>query len=151
MTRKGFTLVELMIVVVIIGILASLAIYGVRKYVANSKTAEARLGVGAISKAAMSAYEGERMNGALLGVTETVGSARRICTSAANPSMPFLMSVTPAASHTRVPEGSPIIVRAPRRAPCAAPGHPPGRAGECARPRSRARYCPGLAARMMSR
>ena len=38
----GFTLVELMIVVATVGVLAVLAIYGVRKYIANSKTAEAR-------------------------------------------------------------------------------------------------------------
>ena len=79
---RGFTLVELMIVVVIIGILASLAIYGVRKYVSNSKSAEARQGIGFISKAAMTAYEGETMDGTLLPVAGTVGAARKICTDA---------------------------------------------------------------------
>ncbi len=38
--KRGFTLIELMIVVAIVGILAVLAIYGVRKYLANAKTAE---------------------------------------------------------------------------------------------------------------
>jgi type IV pilus assembly protein PilA len=37
----GFTLVELMIVIAIIGVLAALAIYGVSRYLKHSKTAEA--------------------------------------------------------------------------------------------------------------
>ena len=54
-----------MIVVVVglvagLGILGVLAIYGVRKYVANAKTAEARHALAQIGKDAAIAFEGER-------------------------------------------------------------------------------------------
>ncbi len=52
---RGFTLIELMIVVVIIGVLASLAIYAVKNYIQKSKMGEAREVVGNIM-AAQEAY-----------------------------------------------------------------------------------------------
>ncbi len=57
-SNRGFTLIETMIVVVIIGILASLAVYGVRKYVLSAKSAEARQMILAI-KAAEETYREE--------------------------------------------------------------------------------------------
>jgi type IV pilus assembly protein PilA len=49
-------LVELMIVVAIIGVLAAIATYGVRKYLQAAKTSEAKQAVGSIARGASVAY-----------------------------------------------------------------------------------------------
>jgi type IV pilus assembly protein PilA len=70
------------------GPVAALGIYGVRKYLAAAKTAEAKNTVGAISRAAVAAYERERPAGG--------DAAHRLCDSAV-------------AVPAKVPSGAPYL------------------------------------------
>ena len=59
--QQGFTLIELMIVVAIVGILASIAIPNFLAYQAKAKQSEAKVGLGAIFTSAV-AYQAESQN-----------------------------------------------------------------------------------------
>lgn len=54
--------VVVVLIVPLIGVVASLAIYGVRRYLASAKTAEAKNTVGAIARGAAAAYERETLD-----------------------------------------------------------------------------------------
>jgi len=82
-SSRGFTLVELMIVVAIIGILAALAIVGVKKYMTSAKSAEARNSLGTMSGLASQVWSGEKMKGDIIADGATIGATHTLCASAA--------------------------------------------------------------------
>src|SRR5689334_25350027 len=81
--KRGFTLVELMIVVAIVGILATLAIVGYNKLTAAAKTAEAKTNVGAIADAAVAAYNRESSKNEMLGDgAKSTAATHQLCDAA---------------------------------------------------------------------
>lgn len=71
-----------MVTVVIVGVLAGLAIYGVRRYVFSARTAEARSSLGRMAKDASGSFAREHMAGDQLALGETAKSRNALCVSA---------------------------------------------------------------------
>jgi type IV pilus assembly protein PilA len=80
---RGFTLVEVMIVIAIIGVLAALAVQGVERYLTAAKVTEAIQSVGELSRAATAAFERELMAAQAIGEgSQSSTVSHHLCDSA---------------------------------------------------------------------
>jgi type IV pilus assembly protein PilA len=81
-------------VVVIVGILAVLSTYGVRKYKATAKSAEARNALGQMAKDAVMAYERDSISSTVIAAKAFSNGGRKLCASATTSVPTTLAQVT---------------------------------------------------------
>jgi prepilin-type N-terminal cleavage/methylation domain-containing protein len=62
MNKKGFTLIEIIIVIVILGVLATLAVPRITAQIEASRAAEAVNIMGVMKRAALNCYDGSQTN-----------------------------------------------------------------------------------------
>ena len=81
-SSRGFTLVESMIVVALVGILSALSVYGVGRYVRAARAAEATNAVGRMARDAAAAYDRSGPDRLIVAPGGSVDMTRRLCVSA---------------------------------------------------------------------
>jgi type IV pilus assembly protein PilA len=81
--QRAFTLIEVMIVVAVVGVLAGLAVFSLRRYMTAAKASEAKQIVGEISRSAHAAYQREQAQSQTVGEgAESVQVSHQLCDTA---------------------------------------------------------------------